>query len=67
MKTMRESFHDELLSWPGPPQFLPALPKLRKYWNIAEHQIFGVNLGSGTVLVADDQGADRLYFRSGHL
>src|ERR1700674_2930673 len=64
MKTMRESFHDELLSWPGPPQLLPALPKLRKYWNIAEHQIFRVNLGSGTVLVTDDQSRTAYVFEA---
>src|SRR6202040_63137 len=62
METMRESVHYELLA--GPQQFLATLSKLRKYRNIAEHQIFGVNFGSGTVFVADNQGRTGYVFEA---
>src|ERR1700724_1198142 len=62
IKTMGESFHNELLA--GRPQFFPTLAKLREYRNIAEHQIFSINLGSRTVLVADDQSRTAYVFKS---
>src|ERR1700737_2024631 len=62
VKTMRESFHHELLA--GPPQFFTTLSKLRNQRNIAEHQILGVNLRSRTVLVADDQRGTAYVFEA---
>src|ERR1700730_8110790 len=62
MKTMRESFYDELLA--GPVQLLATLAKFGKYRSIAEHKILGINFGSGIVFVTDDQRGTAYVFEA---